>query len=75
MTVVYCMLLWIFVSKCDSCSCVRVCRGGVRLCVQGGACIPIRVCMCACMWVCAVTSAAKLYCYYGAVSWLGQGVK
>ena len=49
-TVVYCMLLWIFVSKYDSYSCVRVCgkggEGDVRVCVQGGACVLARVCVC-----------------------------
>ena len=56
MTVVYCMLLWIFVSKCDSCSCVKVCRRGVRVCVrkvvrvylQGCACVPAYGCVSVC---------------------------
>ena len=49
MTMVYCTLLWIFVSKCDSCSCVRVCKG-VCVCV----CMVVRVYLqrCACMPVC-----------------------
>ena len=48
MTMVYCTLLWIFVSKCDSCSCVRVCKGVcvcvckvVRVYLQGCACVPV----------------------------------
>ena len=61
------MLLWIFVSKCDSCSCVKVCRRGVRVCVRKVVRVYLQRCVCVCLhmgaWVCAVTSAAKLYCY------------
>ena len=50
------MLLWIFVSKCDSCSCVKVCRRGGHVCVrkvvrvylQGCACVPAYGCVGVC---------------------------
>ena len=70
MIVVYCMLLWIFVSKCDSCNCVRMCRG-VCMCVCARWCVytckGVDVCLHVGAWVCAMTSAAKLYCYCSAI--------
>ena len=40
-------------------------QGSVRVCVQGGAYILAKVCVCAYMWVCGsvhVTSVDKRYC-------------
>ena len=60
------MLLWTFVSNCDSCSCVRVCTGCVYMCVQGGVCARtykgVRVCLHEGVCVRAMISAAELYC-------------
>ena len=43
------VLIYFFYFGCENFS--KGVPGGVCVCVQGGACIPVRVCVCACIWV------------------------